>query len=272
MKMDFAEYFSLFRPNGNQQIPPIPPNNQKNHSPMPNFPSFPTAITNDIQQRVPPNIEPSVGASTGQETSTQLSEKERNRKDKKKLLERQRRLKINYFIKAIYDHVFEMSGEKSPKTEICDMLEDSLKAMETVYENVMEDPDLRARVLPPGFLTSKVTKTNTRVENAAVSPMRKGKEVEGKVVGEGEEVKNVPSGLNEVPLSLVSPIPSSIKTTSTPVEGSGKRMDSTDSGLEQTLPSFSANDPNQSTSLLHEPSSSKGSRLSSAPKIWQPYL
>ncbi|VDO02452.1 unnamed protein product [Rodentolepis nana] len=137
----------------------------------------------------------------------------------------------------------------------------------------MEDPDLRARVLPPGLLTPKVTKTNTRVENAAVSHMRKEKkEVEGKVVGEGEEVKNVPSGLNEVPLSLVSPIPSSIKTTSTPVEGSGKRMDSIDSGLGQTLPSFSANDPNQSTSLPHEPSSSKGSRLSSAPKIWQPYL
>ncbi|VDO14866.1 unnamed protein product [Rodentolepis nana] len=193
--------------------------------------------------------------SAAQGTSTQLSEQERNRKRR---LARQRRLEIDNLIKAIYDRVFEMSGEESPKTDTCDMIEDSLKVMDSVYKNVMEDPDLRAKVLPPGFLTSKVTETNTRVENAAVSPMRDEKvEVEGKVVGEGEEVENVPSGLNEVPLSPLSHIPSSIKTNSTPVEGSGKRMDSTDSGLEQALPSLPANDPNQSTSLPHQPSSSK---------------
>ncbi|VDO13928.1 unnamed protein product [Rodentolepis nana] len=271
--MDSRDIWSFFSPNGNQRIPPIPPNNQNNHFPMLNFPSFSTAITNDIQQRVPPNIEPSVGAPTVQETSTQLSEKERNRKDKKKRLERQRRLKINNLIKTMYRDVFEMSGEKFPKTEICDMLEDIQKVIQSLRKNVMEDPELRARVLPPGLLTPKVTETNTRVENAAVSPMRKEKEeMEGKVVGEGEEVENVPSGLNEVPLSLSSAIPSSIKTTSSPVEGSGKKRDSIDSGLEQTLPSFSANDPNQSSSLPHEPSSSKRSRLSSAPQIWQPYL
>ncbi|VDO02476.1 unnamed protein product [Rodentolepis nana] len=220
-------------------------NNQNIPNKMPNltiiYPSPPSVSSGSI--------------SAVQGTSTQLSEQERNRKRR---LARQRRLEIDNLIKNIYDHVFEMSGEKSPKTDTCDMMEDIQKAMESLLKNVMEDPDLRARVLPPGLLTPKVTETNTRVENAAVTPMREEKkEVEGKVVGEGEEVKNVPSGLNEVPPSLVSPIPSSIKTTSTPVEGSGKRMDSTDGGLEQTLPSFSANDPNQSTSLPHEPSSSE---------------
>ncbi|VDO15413.1 unnamed protein product [Rodentolepis nana] len=235
-------------------------NNQNIPNKMPNltiiYPSPPSVSSGSI--------------SAVQGTSTQLSEQERNRKNKdskrllpyflvkKRRLARQRRLEVDNLIKAMYDHVFEMSGEKSPKTDTCDMMEDIQKVIQSLRKNVMEDPDLRARVLPPGLLTPKVTEANTRVENAAVSPMREEKkEVEGKVVGEGEEVENVPSGLNEVPLSPLSHIPSSIKTTSTPVEGSGKRMDSTDGGLEQTLPSLSANDPNQSTSLPHEPSSSE---------------
>ncbi|VDO01067.1 unnamed protein product [Rodentolepis nana] len=238
-------------------------NNQNNQYKMPNL---------TISRTTPPSVS-SESISAVQGTSTQLSEQERNRKERKRRLERQRRLRFNDLIKAIYDRVFEMSGEKSPKTEICGMLEDSQKVMESVYKNMMEDPDLRARILTPGLLTPKVTKTNTRVENAAVSPMREEKkEVDGKVVGEGEEVENVPSGLSEVPISPLSHIPSSIKTTSTPVECRGRRMDSTDSGLEQTLPSLPGNDPNQSTSLPHEPSTSKRSRLSSAPQIWQPYL
>nr|CDS33506.2 STARP-like antigen [Hymenolepis microstoma] len=178
--------------------------------------------------------------STVQRMPTKLSERERNRKDKKKYLERQRRSKINYLIKSMHNLVFEMSGEKFRKTEICEMLTD-------------------------------FTETNSCVEDTAFSPSREKEEEEGEGK-EGEEVENVPPGLNKAPLSPVSIHPSSIQTMSTPMEYRERKRDSIDSGLERSRPSISTDIPNLSFSSPDKSSTSKRSRLTSTSQIWRPYL
>nr|CDS35186.1 STARP-like antigen [Hymenolepis microstoma]CUU98238.1 STARP-like antigen [Hymenolepis microstoma] len=250
--MDPSQRRSLFPDNADEQIEPIPTDNQNDRLLVQAFPIIYAMFNGNSQRNMLPTIEPSESGSSVQGTSTLVSEQERNRKDKKRYLERKRRSKINYLINTMHNLVFEMSGEKFRKTEICGMLTDCLTVIKSLYKNVMGDPILKARVLPPGLLSSEVTETNSCVEDTAVSPFREKEEGEGE---EGEEVVNVPSGLNKAPFSPVSIHPSSNQTMLTLIEYSERKKDSIDSGLEQS-----------------RPSSSKGSGLTSTSQIWRPYL
>nr|CDS33507.1 hypothetical protein HmN_000094100 [Hymenolepis microstoma] len=269
--MDSNQRWHLFPANADRQILPMPTDNQSEQLLAQTFPIIYAMFNGDSQRNMLPTIEPSESGSSVQGTSTLVSEQERNRKDKKKYLERQRRSKINYLIKTMHNLVFEMSDEKFRKTEICEMLTDCLTVMKSLYKNVMGDPVLKAKILPPGLLSSEVTETNSCVEDTAFSPSREKEEEEGEGK-EGEEVENVPPGLNKAPLSPVSIHPSSIQTMSTPMEYRERKRDSIDSGLERSRPSISTDIPNLSFSSPDKSSTSKRSRLTSTSQIWRPYL
>ncbi|KAM3181775.1 hypothetical protein ACTXT7_013713 [Hymenolepis weldensis] len=248
----------LFPTNTNQQILPGSTQNQNIKYPVPAFPVMYTTIPTSGQRLIFHHVVASESISAVQRMPTQLSERERNRKDKKKYLERQRRAKINSKIKTTYDFIFKMSGEKIRKTEMCKMLSDSLTVIKSLYKNAMEDPTLKARVLPPGLLSSESKRINGRIKDAAFSPLRE------------EEMENLPPASNKSPLSPVCVNPIFIQATSTPAERRGRKRESADSGLEQSQSSASSNIPNSSSSS-QQSASSKKSRITPYPQIWRPY-
>ncbi|VUZ56101.1 unnamed protein product [Hymenolepis diminuta] len=151
-----------------------------------------------------------------------------------------------------------MAGEKIRKTEMCEMLSDSLTVIKSLYKNAMEDPILKARVLPPGLLSSESKRINDRIQDAAFSPLRE------------EEMENLSPASNKSPLSPVRVNPSFIQATSTPAERSGRKRESADSGLEQSQSSASSTIPNSSSSS-QQSASSKRSRITPHLQIWRPY-
>ncbi|KAM3180242.1 hypothetical protein ACTXT7_016670 [Hymenolepis weldensis] len=252
-----GRHMSAFSTNANQGTVPMSTQNPGIHYAMPVFPIMYSTIPTSRQE---PRFHPIVPSPTSasfsniQGTSVQLSELERSRKDKKKYLERLRRAKINNQTRAMYDLVFKMSDETIRKTEICEMLGDCLTVIESFYKNVMEDPILKARVLPPGLL-SNFSEVNDQTQDPAFHPSREDKE-------------NILTNSN---VYAFSPKPSSIQSTSTSVECRERKRESVDSGLDQSQRSTSSSIPNFSSLLAPETPPPKTFRISPDPKIWRPY-
>ncbi|VDL63896.1 unnamed protein product [Hymenolepis diminuta] len=250
-------HVSAFSTNTNPGTIPLSTQNPNIHYTMPVFPiMYSTIPTSRQEPRFHPIVPSPTSASISniQRTSVQLSELERNRKDKKKYLERLRRAKINNQTKAMYDLVFKMSDETIRKTEICEMLGDCLTVIESFYKNVMEDPILKARVLPPGLL-SNFPEVNDRTQDPAFHTSREDKE-------------NIPTNSNVYAFSLK---PSSIQGTSTPVECRKRKRESVDSGLDQSQRSTSSILNFSSLLASETPPPPKTFRISPDPKIWRPY-
>ncbi|KAM3171011.1 hypothetical protein ACTXT7_017465 [Hymenolepis weldensis] len=254
-----SSHTRLFPTNINQQILSISTQNQNVEYPVPAFTVMHSIPPTSSQQPKIYSTVPSASVSKVQKTPARLSERESNRKDKKKYLERLRRSKINSQIKTMYDLVFKMSGESIRKREICEMLTDCLTVIESLFKNVMEDPILKVKVLPPELLSSlKSSEINNRIQDSAFYPMIE------------EEKENVPPNSNISSLSLVSVKSSSNQTISTPIECRVRKREKADSGLEQSHLSTSSGFPN-SSSLSHESSPVKKSRKTSHLQIWRPY-
>ncbi|VDL19497.1 unnamed protein product [Hymenolepis diminuta] len=254
-----SSHMRLFPTITNQQTPSVSTKNQNTEYPLSAFTlMYTTPPTSSQQPQIYPTV-PSASVSKVQKTFARLSEREINRKDKKKYLERLRRSKINSQIKMMYDLIFKMSGESIRKREICEMLADCLTVIESLFKIVMEDPLLKAKVLPPELLSSsKSSEINNRMQGSAFSPMRE------------EEKENVPPNSNISSLSLISANSSSIQIISTPIECRMRKRERADSGLEQSHLSTSSSIPN-SSSLSHESSPVKKSRKTPYLQIWRPY-